>query len=151
MTDSNRPVISPGDVVRSLFAAFTARDMETVRSLMADGIVWQQSAGMPGGGRWVGYDQIAANVFGKFRAEWDEWRAVAEEFLESPEAGEGGVGNGTVVVLGRYLGTPKATGRAVEAAFAHVYRVRDGKIVRFDQHTDTRALAEGLGLIGARD
>lgn len=148
MTDPDRPV----DVVRSLFAAFTARDMETVRSLMADGIVWQQSAGMPGGGRWVGYDQIAANVFGKFRAEWDEWRAVAEEYLDSGDGveGEGGVGNGTVVVLGRYAGTPKATGRAVDAAFAHVYRVRDGKIVRFDQHTDTLALAEGLGLIETR-
>ncbi len=126
--------------------------METVRSLMADGIVWQQSAGMPGGGRWVGYDEIAANVFGKFRAEWDEWRAVAEEFLESADgvAGEGGEGDGTVVVLGRYVGTPKVTGRAVDAAFAHVYRVRGGKIYRFDQHTDTRALAEGVGLIQAR-
>jgi ketosteroid isomerase-like protein len=136
---------TPEGVVRGLFDAFTARDMDRVRSLMAPDIVWQQSAGMPGGGRWVGFDQIAENVFGRFRREWDEWAAVPEEFLESADGDD--LAAGTVVVLGRYVGTPKATGRPVDATFAHVYRVRDGAVVRFDQHTDTRALAEGLGLI----
>lgn len=46
-------------------------------------------------------------------------------------------GGETVVVLGRYSGTCKATGRAFRAPFAHVRTVRDGRAVRYVQYTDT--------------
>ncbi|MEM1184289.1 MAG: nuclear transport factor 2 family protein [Planctomycetota bacterium] len=136
MTTTDESAQTPTAVVRALFAAFTARDMNTVRSLMAPEIVWQQAPGMPHGGRWVGFDQIAENVFGRFKNDWEEWRAVPDEFISE---------RNTVVVLGRYVGTPKATGKHVDAGFAHVYRVEAGKIVRFDQHTDTRVLADAVG------
>lgn len=52
-----------------------------------------------------------------------------EEFLPS--------GEDRVVVLGRYKGTPPATGRRFEAAFAHVLRVRDGQLTECRQITDS--------------
>lgn len=42
-----------------------------------------------------------------------------------------------VVVPGRYAGTNKATGKALDAQFAHVLTVTDGRIVGFQQYTDT--------------
>ena len=50
----------------------------------------------------------------------------------------------TVVALGAYAGTHAATGRSMRAAFAHVYRVESGRIVRFQQFTDTHALRSAL-------
>ena len=43
-------------------------------------------------------------------------------------------GGDTVVVEGRYTGTMKATGSSVDAQFAHVWQLRDGKVVRFQQY-----------------
>jgi len=120
-----------------MFDAFAAKDMDAVRALFAPDIVWQQAPGMPHGGRWVGFDEIAENVFGRFRRDWEVWRAEADEFIAEGD---------TVVVLGRYVGTPKTTGTHVEAGFAHVYRVKEGLVTRFDQHTDTRVLAEAVGV-----
>jgi hypothetical protein len=38
--------------------------------------------------------------------------------------------------LGDYSGTYKATGRSVEAPFAHVWQLVDGKVVSFHTYTD---------------
>ena len=54
--------------------------------------------------------------------------AVVHEWLDAGE---------TVVVLGEYRGTCWATGRSMTAAFAHVYKLRDDRIFRFQQYTDT--------------
>ena len=43
----------------------------------------------------------------------------------------------TIVVLGRYRGTCRATGRVLDAQLAHVWRVADGRVVGFQQYTDT--------------
>jgi ketosteroid isomerase-like protein len=43
----------------------------------------------------------------------------------------------TVVMLGRYTGTYKGTGKALDAQVAHVWRARDGKVTGFQQHADT--------------
>ena len=47
-----------------------------------------------------------------------------------------------IIAIGEYRGTFKATGRSMKAAFAGVYRVREGRIVSFHQYTDTVKIAE---------
>jgi uncharacterized protein len=47
--------------------------------------------------------------------------------------------DGRVVVLGRYRGTPPATGRPFEAVFTHVFRLRDGVIAEARQITDSHS------------
>ena len=54
-------------------------------------------------------------------------------------------GGDTVVAEGRDTGTWRATGTPVDAQFAHVWQVRDGKIVRFQQYTDTGQWAKAAG------
>ena len=54
-------------------------------------------------------------------------------------------GNITIAARGEYRGTYRATGRSTTAAFAHVYRLRGGRIVRFEQFTDTLKVAEAMG------
>jgi hypothetical protein len=56
-------------------------------------------------------------------------------------------GGDIVVVLGKYSGTYKATGKSFQADFAHVWKIQNGKAMRFVQYTDTllvhRALQDG--------
>ena len=56
-------------------------------------------------------------------SEWEHWRAVAEDFLE--------VGN-QVVVLATYRGRGKGSGIELEQEGAHVFELRDGKVVRLE-------------------
>jgi ketosteroid isomerase-like protein len=46
-----------------------------------------------------------------------------------------------VVALGHYAWRVKATGREFGGDFAHVFTVRDGKVVRFHEYMDTAAAA----------
>ncbi len=48
-------------------------------------------------------------------------------------------------MIGRYTARAKATGRTLDVPFAHVWRFRDGRAVRFHQFTNTRGWVEALG------
>jgi ketosteroid isomerase-like protein len=75
-------------------------------------------------------------VFARLGTDWDGFAAIPAEYLDAGD---------TVVVLGRYHGTYKATGRALDAQLVHVWRVADGKAVAFQQYTDTLQAAEVTG------
>ncbi len=123
------------DVVKRMYAAFASRQRDVILQLFAPDIEWVQNEGFPGGGRHVGAEAVLDGVFAKFRQEWDAWQAVVSEWIDAGD---------TVIALGEYRGTFKATGRSTTAAFAHVYRVRGGRIVRFEQFTDTAKVAEAM-------
>jgi ketosteroid isomerase-like protein len=40
-------------------------------------------------------------------------------------------------VLGKYSGKYKATGKSMQANFAHVWKMQDGKAAQFIQYVDT--------------
>lgn len=54
---------------------------------------------------------------------WDFWRAEADEFLEIGDH---------VVVLASYHGRGKESGVEIEQQGAHVFKLRDGKVVRLE-------------------
>lgn len=47
-----------------------------------------------------------------------------------------------VVALGYYYDFPQKSGAPVEAQVAHVWTISSNRIVKFQQYTDTRKLAE---------
>lgn len=48
------------------------------------------------------------------------------------------------MILGRYLGRSRETGRSHDAAFAHVLRFQDGAVSELIQITDTARWHEAL-------
>ena len=123
------------EIVQRMYAAFGNRDRDTILELFDPQIEWVQNEGFPGGGRHVGAEAVLNDVFAKFRLEWAVWQAVVSDWIDA--------GN-TIVAIGEYRGTYKATGRSMKAAFAGVYRVRDGRIVSFHQYTDTAMIAGAM-------
>ncbi|HET9637645.1 MAG TPA: nuclear transport factor 2 family protein [Allosphingosinicella sp.] len=125
-------------LIRAIYDAFAAGDIPGVVGRMSPDMVWNEAENFPyaDGNPYRGPEAILGGVFGRLGAEWDGFAALPEEFLDAGE---------TVVVLGRYRGTCKATGRAMDAQLAHVWRVADGKAVRFQQYTDTLQAARVMG------
>jgi ketosteroid isomerase-like protein len=123
------------DTVRQLYAAFARGDVPAVLGALASDVRWTEADGFPHGGTYIGPDAVLPNVFMTLNAERDRFAAVAQEFVADA---------GTVVVLGDYSGTCKATGRSFSAPFAHVWTLRDGKVATFRQHTDTAIVQRAL-------
>jgi ketosteroid isomerase-like protein len=119
-------------IVQSLYQAFAEQDREQILAIFDPGIEWIQSAGFPGGGRYVGVEAVMDGVFGRLGREWEGWGAKVGRWLDAGDS---------IVALGEYHGTNRATGRAMTAAFAHVLWLRDGRVVRFEQYADTATVA----------
>ena len=118
------------EIVKNLYAAFARGDAPAVLGAMDAGIVWNEAESFPYADRnpYVGPGAVAEGIFVRLATEWDQFQALPGEVLDAGE---------TVVVLGRYKGTFKATGKAVDAQFAHVWRLKGGRITGFQQYTDT--------------
>jgi uncharacterized protein len=125
------------DAVRGVYQAFAEGDVPSVLGFLSPDLEWTEAEGFPYGGTYRGPDAVLDGVFMRLATEWDGFAAVPHEFID---------GGDTVVALGRYSGTYKATGKGFEAEFAHVWKIRDGKAVRFIQYVDSllvhRALQE---------
>jgi uncharacterized protein len=128
------------DLVRAIYESFAAGDVPGVVARMSPDIVWNEAENFPyaDGNPYRGPQAILGGVFARLGSEWDGFAAVPEEFLDAGD---------TVVVLGRYRGAFKATGLAMDAQLAHVWRVADGKAVRFQQYTDTLQAARVTGAV----
>jgi len=75
------------------------------------------------------------NLLKPLSGDWEGFSVKAHEFIAEGDR---------VVSLGTYSGTFKKTGRTFSAAFAHVWSVRDGKLTRFNMHTDTAKVLEAV-------
>jgi ketosteroid isomerase-like protein len=135
-------------VVRAFYDAVSRADAATVVSLLHSDLHWTEAEGFPYySGTWRQPQEVLDKLLVPLMRDWDNFSAVADDFI---------VEGDRVVSLGAYSGVNKATGRAMRAPFAHVWRVVDGKLARFDMYTDTllidRAMQQGQssGNDGAR-
>jgi hypothetical protein len=126
------------DIVKMLYDAFTKGDVQTVLDAFDPRIQWREAESFvyAEGNPYIGPQAVAEGVFQRIVSDVENFSVVPQQFVE---------GGDTVLVEGRYSGTVKATGTPVDAQFAHVWRLRDGKVVRFDQYTDTRQWADAYG------
>ncbi len=122
-------------VIEELYEAFARKDTERLRQLLHPDVEWIQCEGFPGGDRRRGVDEVLDKVFGGLRSEWSDFRAIAEEYLDSGDK---------IVVLGRYTGAHAASGKSMSAVFAHVYDVTEDKVTRFRQFTDTQPIVAAM-------
>jgi ketosteroid isomerase-like protein len=128
-------VDSSRDIVKGIYAAFGKGDVPAVLGAFDAQIDWREAEGFLYEDRnpYIGPQAVAEGIFLRVVTDVDSFSVTPERFVD---------GGDTVVVEGRYRGTMKATGRPVDAQFAHVWELRDGKVVRFQQYTDTKQWAE---------
>ena len=129
--------MSNADVVRNLYAAFAKADMPAALAAMAPDIVWNEAENYPYADRnpYVGPDAVLHGVFARIGGDWDGFSAISDEMID---------GGDTIVSLGHYAGIHKGTGKSMRAQFAHVFRVKDGRIASFQQYADTLGTARAM-------
>lgn len=117
-------------VVESLYRAFAAGDGPGIAAVLAPDLVWMEAEGGPYAdlNPYRGPGAVFEGVFGRIGQEWTGFAATPATVMAS---------GARVIALGRYTGVNVATGEALDAQFAHVFTLSDGKVVGFQQYTDT--------------
>jgi ketosteroid isomerase-like protein len=126
------------EVIRSMYLAFAVGDVPAVLEKMDPRVEWNEAENFPyaDGNPYIGPDAVVKGVFARLGDEWDGWSLAIDELLDAGD---------TVVATGRYSGTYKETGGAINAQFVHVWKVRDRKAVSFQQYTDTAQVQRAMG------
>ena len=124
-------------IIRGLYEAFGRGDVPTVLGKMDQSIEWNEAENFIYADRnpYVGPQAVLEGVFMRLGSDWEGFTVTPEEWLDAGDR---------IVVLGTYSGTHKATGKQVRAQFAHIWSVREGRVVRFQQYTDTKQFAEAV-------
>lgn len=136
MTQSTQTSVQ---LAQSLYEAFGRGDVETVVAALDPDVEWCEAEGNPmyPGHAFIGPQQVVEHVFARIGAEFEGFQIHPRRFLADGD---------TVVVEARYTATRhRATGKPMDAQVAHVWDLRDGRVVRFQQYADTRALADVMG------
>lgn len=120
--------------IESLYSAFASGDGARLAELLAD-THWTEAPGMPYGGVYRGFSEIASNVFGPISSDVQGFTAKPDEIIPA--------GEDRVLAIGTYRGTG-AQGE-VAAPFAHLWTVRDGQITHFVQFADTHLFRQSTG------
>ncbi|XXY16165.1 nuclear transport factor 2 family protein [Sorangium sp. So ce216] len=124
------------ELIERLYRAVREKDHESFGSLCAPDIEWRQNEGFPDGKSHRGVQAVVTDVLEAFGGAWSTWRFAVEEYLDAGRS---------VIVLGRYEGVHRKTGRSFTSAAAHVYDIEEGKVRRFRQFTDTKVIWDAMG------
>jgi hypothetical protein len=126
--------------VEALYEAFAHGDVAAVIGALDENIEWSEAEGNPWhpGHAFVGPQEVLDGVFARIGEEFEDFRVEPHRFI--------GAGD-TVVVEARYhAASHRATGKPLDAQVAHVWDLRNGKVVRWQQYADTRQLADVMGI-----
>lgn len=116
--------------IEEMYAAFGRGDVPVVLGTLHPEIEWWEAESFIYADKnpYRGPESVLMGVFGRILRDWDGFTVTPDEVLDAGE---------TVVGRGHYAGKYRKTGRAVKAQFAHVFKFKDGKVVLFQQYTDT--------------
>jgi uncharacterized protein len=125
-------------IVRGVYDGLAKGDVPTVLGLLGEKVEWNEAEHFPywSGSAFVGPQAVLNGVFAKIGQDFDGFKVDVGRLV--------GLGD-TVLCEARYRGTAKATGKRLDVQVAHVWDVRDGKVVRFQQYVDTWAVAQATG------
>jgi uncharacterized protein len=122
--------------IREGYEAFNRKDIPSVLERFDPQIEWNE----PGGGRaakgtFHGPQAVSERVFSLVPENFEDLRADGEQFIDAGEH---------VAVVGRFRGRTKG-GEALDAAFVHVWTMRNGKAARFYNHVEAPAWTKAWG------
>lgn len=121
-------------LIQQCYDAFGRGDIPALLAQFSENIEWRSVAveGSPFAKEYRGHNEVA-----RFFKQLDEVEEITRfeprEFIAQGER---------VVVLGSYAAKVKATGRTYESDWAHVFSVKDGKVIRMQEYADTAVMAK---------
>ncbi|ROL70406.1 DUF4440 domain-containing protein [Pseudomonas chlororaphis] len=121
------------DIIRGTYEGASEENGKHLLAALASDATWTEAAGFPYAGTYTGPAEILAGVFQRLATEWKDYKATVHTYLADGER---------VAAFGVYSGIYLKTGKAMSATFAHLYQLKDGKIVSMEQFVDS-AIVQG--------
>ncbi|WP_331755775.1 nuclear transport factor 2 family protein [Streptomyces sp. NBC_01643] len=130
--------MSDVELIKKMYDDYFVRgDVDAVIAILDPAIEWAEPdlEYLPYTGLTKGRDNVAKNVFPKIPETYERLLFSPEVFID---------GGDTVTVMGTCF-AKGANNPEEQFPFAHVVKLRDGLIVRFDHFVDTNKIARTLG------
>lgn len=125
-------------IVDGLYKSFAAGDVPAVLGAMDANIVWNEAEGnfYADGNPYIGQDAVLNGVFARVLEDHEYLNLTNIELHE--------MNDNKVLATLRYDGKVKQTGKTFNAQASHLWTLKDGKIVAFQQYVDTKKLADSM-------
>lgn len=123
------------DIIRASYEGPSEENGRNLLAALAPDARWTEAAGFPYAGTYTGPEEIMANVFQRLASEWIDYRAQVHTYLADGDR---------VAAFGVYSGTYQKTGKSMTATFAHLYRLKEGKIVSMEQYVDSAMVQQAM-------
>ena len=132
---------SPDNVgnVDGIYKSFAAGDVPAVLAAFDANIIWNEAEHFPyaDGNPYKGPEAVVNGVFARLGSEWDYYNLVDIELHD--------MANNQVLATGRYQAKYKKNGKTIDAQFAHLWTLKEGKVLSFQQYADTKGVADVVG------
>ena len=120
------------EIVKSTYEGKSSEENgKNLEKFLAADAIWTEAAGFPLAGTYVGFEEIARNVFDRLATEWIDYKFTPESYVADGDK---------VVAFGTYSGTYKTTGKFFKARVAHLWQLKNGKILSFEQFVDSKTV-----------
>lgn len=132
------PLESNTAIVDKLYQSFAAGDIPAALATMDANIVWNEAESFPYADKnpYIGPEAVLNGVFARIGEEWEYWNLTDIQLYE--------MSNNRVLSTLRYQAKHKKTGKVINSQTAHLFTLKDGKIVTFQQFTDTKQAADAI-------
>lgn len=123
-------------VVSDLYTNFGKGDVPAVLAALDAKVEWNEAEGnaLADGNPYIGPDAVLKGVFERVIAAYENF-TLNDIKLHNME-------NEQVLATLRYKGKVKATGKSINAQAAHLWTLKDRKVIAFQQYVDTKQLHE---------
>ena len=125
-------------IIDGLYKAFAVGDIPKVLGGMDAKIVWNEAEGnkYADGNPYTGPQAVLNGVFARIGAEHEYFKLVNIQLHE--------MSNDQVLATLRYQAKLKKNGAIYDAQVAHLWTLKDGKAVAFQQYLDTKQVADAI-------
>lgn len=122
------------EIVKSTYEGKTSEENgKNLAKYVADDISWTEAKGFPYAGTYIGLDEVTKNVFSRLGSEWIDYKFTPEDYVASDDK---------VVAYGTYTGTYKITGKPFSARVAHIWKLKNSRIISFEQFVDSKTVVD---------
>ena len=123
------------ELIRGTYEGSSEDNGRNLLAVLSPDVEWTEAEGFPYAGTYVGPEALIEGVFRRLGAEWTGYRADVHTYIADGDR---------VAAFGVYSGTYNATGKSMTAPFAHLYQIKDGKVIRMTQYVDTVLVTRAL-------
>ena len=134
------PYLNPNNisVIQKLYNDFAKGDIKAIGEALDSKVVWNEAENFPlaDGNPYIGFDAILEGVFTRIGNDWEYWNLTDINLHEMT--------NNKILATGRYQAKYKKNGAIINLQMAHLWTLKNNKIIQFQQFADTKGINDAI-------